>query len=104
MTEKNIEQETTYSPREEHGKDGDRSHEPKGKRGFHRKKVCRFCVDNTIALDYKDSKLMQSFLTERGKIVPRRISGSCASHQRQLTTEIKRARHLALVGFIGQIA
>ena len=78
-------------------KDGD----DKGRRGgFHRKKVCRFCADNEFVLDYKDARMMQSFVTEHGKIVPRRISGNCALHQRQLTTAVKRARNLALVGYV----
>jgi small subunit ribosomal protein S18 len=78
-------------------KDGDR-----GGRGggFHRKKVCRFCSDQDFIMDYKDQRMMQSFVTEHGKIVPRRISGNCAKHQRQLTTDVKRARNLALVGFV----
>jgi small subunit ribosomal protein S18 len=78
-------------------KDGDR-----GGRGggFHRKKVCRFCSDQDFIMDYKDQRMMQSFVTEHGKIVPRRISGNCAKHQRCLTTDVKRARNLALVGFV----
>jgi len=74
--------------------------EGKGRRSFHRKKVCRFCADTEYVMDYKDQRMMQSFLSERGKIVPRRISGTCPFHQRKLTTAIKRARNLALVGFI----
>lgn len=77
-------------------KDGDG-----GRRGtFHRKKVCRFCSDQNFILDYKDVRLMQSFISEYGKIVPRRISGNCALHQRRLTTAVKRARNLALVGYV----
>lgn len=68
--------------------------------GFHRKKVCRFCADNEYVMDYKDIRMMQSFVTEHGKIVPRRISGNCAFHQRKLTTSVKRARNLALVGYV----
>lgn len=68
--------------------------------GFHRKKVCRFCSDQDYVLDYKDVRMMQSFVTEHGKIVPRRISGNCATHQRALTTSVKRARNLALVGYV----
>ena len=71
-----------------------------GSGGFHRKKVCRFCADNEYILDYKDVRMIQSFVTEHGKIVPRRISGSCSFHQRKLTTAIKRARNLALVGYV----
>lgn len=77
-------------------KDGD----DKRKGGFHRKKVCRFCSDQDFVLDYKDVRMMQSFVTEHGKIVPRRISGNCAFHQRALTTSVKRARNLALVGYV----
>lgn len=78
-------------------KDGDGR---RGGGGFHRKKVCRFCSDQDFLLDYKDVRMMQSFVTEHGKIVPRRISGNCATHQRKLTTSLKRARNLALVGYV----
>ena len=71
-----------------------------GGRSFHRKKPCRFCADNEFIMDYKDVRMMQSFMTEHGKLVPRRISGSCATHQRKLTSAIKRARNLALVGYV----
>lgn len=64
-----------------------------------RKKNCRFCSDSEFVLDYKNVRVMQGFVSEHGKIVPRRISGNCAFHQRQLTTHIKRARTLALVGY-----
>src|ERR1700722_7215452 len=79
--------------------DGD---DDKGRRGggFHRKKVCRFCSDQDFILDYKDVRMMQSFVSEHGKVVPRRISGNCAQHQRKLTTCVKRARNLALVGYV----
>ncbi len=79
-------------------KDGDDRGRKGG--GFHRKKVCRFCSDSDFILDYKDSRLMASFVTEHGKIVPRRISGNCALHQRKLTTAVKRARNIALVGYV----
>lgn len=88
--------------RNEEGRDGDKSLDLKSRRSFHRKKVCRYCADNEYILDYRDARMMQSFLTERGKIVPRRISGTCALHQRKLTTAVKRARQLALVGFVSQ--
>ena len=67
------------------------------RRTFHRRKVCRFCVDGELKIDYKDSKTLRYFVTERGKIVPRRISGNCAKHQRELTLAIKRARQIALL-------
>jgi small subunit ribosomal protein S18 len=67
------------------------------KRGFLRRKVCRFCADSTLAIDYRDPKTLRLFITETGKMIPRRISGNCARHQRPLSTAIKRARHLALL-------
>jgi small subunit ribosomal protein S18 len=66
---------------------------------FVRSKVCRFCADANLLLDYKEPKTLRIFLTERAKIIPRRISGNCAKHQRHLTLEIKRARHIALLPF-----
>ena len=66
-----------------------------------KKKVCRFCSDHQIYLDYKEPKLLLSFVTERGKIIPRRISGNCAAHQRMLAVAIKRARVIALLPFKG---
>ena len=68
-------------------------------RSYYRKKFCRFCADPSLVIDYKNYELLKGFLTERAKIVPRRISGNCAKHQRQLTKAIKRARHLALLPF-----
>lgn len=65
-----------------------------------RKKVCAFCVDKIDYIDYKDTSRLRKFISERGKILPRRISGMCAKHQRQLTTAIKRARHVALLPYI----
>jgi len=86
--------------REDRGMDKDGDDRKGRSGGFHRKKVCRFCSDLDFILDYKDIRMMQSFVTEHGKIVPRRISGNCALHQRQLTTAVKRARNLALVGYV----
>jgi small subunit ribosomal protein S18 len=73
------------------------------KRVFHRRKVCRFCADTSLVIDYKDTKSLRYFITERGKIIPRRISGTCAKHQRSLTHSIKRARTIALLPFVGTI-
>ena len=73
------------------------------KRIFHRRKVCRFCADSSLSIDYKDQKTLRNFTTERGKIIPRRISGTCAKHQRALTTAIKRARIIALLPFVGTL-
>ena len=67
---------------------------------FSRRRACRFCTDMEIVIDYKDSKTLKNFVTERGKIVPRRIYGTCAKHQRHLAREIKRARHIALLPFV----
>ena len=68
-------------------------------RGFRRRKVCRFCAEPEAPIDYKDTNLLRLFISERGKIVPRRISGTCAKHQRAMSVAIKRARILALVPF-----
>jgi len=65
-----------------------------------RKKVCAFCADKVDYIDYKDTNKLRKFTSERGKIYPRRISGTCAKHQRQLTQAIKRARHVALLPYI----
>ena len=70
------------------------------KRIFPRRKVCRFCADSTMIIDYKDSKLLKHFTSERGKIIPRRITGNCAKHQRELTVAIKRARQIALLPYL----
>ena len=69
------------------------------RRRFLRKKICRFCADKVVLIDHKDVRRLRNLVTERGKIIPRRISGNCAGHQRQLTTAIKRSRHLALMPF-----
>jgi small subunit ribosomal protein S18 len=70
---------------------------------FHRRKVCRFCADSSIVINYKDSKTLKFFITERGKIIPRRISGTCAKHQRSLTHAIKQARTIALLPYVGTV-
>ena len=64
-----------------------------------RKKVCAFCAENVNEIDYKDIKKLSRYVSERGKILPRRITGTCAKHQRALTTAIKRARHVALMPY-----
>ena len=85
------------------------NHAPRGaarkrkRRVYHRRKVCRFCADSSIIIDYKDFKTLKYFITERGKIIPRRITGTCATHQRSLTLAIKRARAIALLPFVGTI-
>ena len=72
------------------------------RRSYQRRKICRFCSEKNIAIDYKDMKLLRNFITERGKLIPRRISGNCARHQRQMTNAIKRARIIALLPFTVQ--
>ncbi len=72
---------------------------PSGPRRFSRRKVCQFCADKIDYIDYKDTKRVRKFMTDRGKILPRRITGNCAAHQRMLTNAIKRARIVALVPF-----
>ena len=67
-----------------------------------KKTVCVFCVDKVDSIDYKDTAKLRRYVTERGKIVPRRISGNCAKHQRQLTEAIKRARQIALLPFVAE--
>jgi small subunit ribosomal protein S18 len=69
----------------------------KGRR--RKKKVCAFCMDKTQYIDYKDINVLKKYITERGKILPRRISGNCAKHQRMLTLAIKRSRNIALLPF-----
>jgi small subunit ribosomal protein S18 len=76
----------------------------RGKRSFVRKKkVCRFCVDKADFIDYKRAEILAPFLQERGKILPRRITGTCARHQRWLTVAIKRAQNIALLPFAAEL-
>lgn len=79
--------------------DGPSDSRPVRRRSGGRRKVCRFCTDKNLKADYKDVRVLQSFVTESGKIVPSRTSGNCAKHQRKLATAIKRARLLALLPF-----
>ncbi|HJQ33635.1 MAG TPA: 30S ribosomal protein S18, partial [Pyrinomonadaceae bacterium] len=86
------------------GGGGGQERRPQGGRGggrgrMRRRKVCRFCVDKVDIIDFKDVKLLQNFIPERGKILPRRISGVCTAHQRMLTEAIKRARNIALLPY-----
>jgi len=69
------------------------------KKMFQRRKVCRFCADKKLAIDYKEPKTLRLFLSETGKLIPRRISGNCAKHQRPLTLAVKRARQVALLPY-----
>ncbi|HZS49494.1 MAG TPA: 30S ribosomal protein S18 [Bryobacterales bacterium] len=77
---------------------------PSGKKQyFRRKKVCRFCVEKIDNINYKEVKLISSFVAERGRIIPRRISGVCTPHQRQLSDAIKKARNIALLPFAAEL-
>jgi small subunit ribosomal protein S18 len=77
-----------------------RKERPLQQRRFQRRKFCRFCAEKSEFIDYKDLKTLRSFLTERGKILPRRMTGVCACHQRSLNEAIKRARNIALLSFV----
>ena len=70
-----------------------------GRRRTSRRRVCKFCADKALVIDYKDAQALRYFISERGKVVPRRISGTCARHQRKVNLAITRARHLALMPF-----
>lgn len=70
-----------------------------GQQNHRRKKVCQFCADKVTEIDYKDVVRLRKFVSERGKILPKRVTGTCAMHQRQVTTAIKRARYIALLPY-----
>ena len=108
--EKHTEHE--HSPRQERGAEGQtesresRDGEDRGGRGgkgkvYFKKKVCKFCTQK-LKIDYKDADVLRRFITERGKILPRRMTGTCAKHQRVLALAIKRARIIALIPFVAE--
>ena len=72
------------------------------RRGRRKKRVCAFCAENVNHIDYKDTARLRKFVSERGKILPRRITGNCAKHQRVLTVAVKRARHVALLPYVAE--
>lgn len=78
----------------------DRERSPRGGMKRTRKKVCMFCADRVEKIDYKDTQRLKKCMTERSKILPRRVTGTCAYHQRELTKAIKRARYIALVPYV----
>ena len=90
---------TERTERPERGERGDRGGRRMGGGGMRRRRNCRLCAERIDYIDYKDIKLLQAFVPERGKIMPRRISGSCALHQRKLMEAIKRARNVALLPY-----
>lgn len=71
----------------------------RGGRGGMRRRMCRFCADKEVRVDYKDVNMLRMYITDRGKLVPRRISGNCAKHQREVVRAVKQARNIALVPF-----
>lgn len=83
----------------EFGRTPDLNADAPGRRRQSRKRVCRFCLDKALVIDYKDPQMLKYFISERGKVVPRRISGNCAFHQRKIMLSIKRARNIALLPF-----
>ena len=91
-------QETVAETTASEGRENDRDTRSKGKTYF-RKKVCRFCANKT-KIDYKDADSLRRYMTERGKILPRRITGTCAKHQREVAKAIKRARAISLLPFV----
>ena len=97
MEVKQMESNTADTSASE-GRENDRETRSKGKTYF-RKKVCRFCANKT-KIDYKDSDALRRYMTERGKILPRRITGTCAKHQREVAKAIKRARSIGLLPFV----
>ncbi len=101
---------TSAAPSEFRGRPGGPGPRPGGPGGrdnprkfFRRKKVCKFCVEKIDAIDYKDVRLLSGFIAERGKIVPRRLTGVCTPHQRRLSTAIKQARNIALLPFATRV-
>lgn len=81
----------------------DRRDRSKFRKTYHRRRICKFCADSSLIIDYKEPKMLRYFTTERGKITPCRISGNCAKHQRMVTLAIKRARNMALLPFTTSI-
>ncbi|MDQ2856091.1 MAG: 30S ribosomal protein S18 [Acidobacteriota bacterium] len=83
----------------ENDDDSDRGRGGRGGRRIHRRRICRFCIEKVDIIDFKDLRLLSNYVPERGKILPRRISGNCAIHQRMLAEAIKRARNIALLPY-----
>ena len=81
------------------GRTPDLNADAPGRRRTGKKRVCKFCAEKTVEIDYKDPQALKYFVSERGKVVPRRISGNCALHQRKVTQAVNRARNIALLPF-----
>ena len=98
MEEKQVQEAAMADTTASEGREEDRDGRSKGKTYF-RKKVCRFCA-NKAKIDYKDADSLRRYMTERGKILPRRITGTCAKHQREVAKAIKRGRSISLLPFV----
>ena len=85
------------------GYQGSRRRDSRSRYGYNRPRVCQFCADKTIKIDYKNTDLLRRFVSETGRIRPRRQTGTCAKHQRELARSIKRSRHIALLPFVGEV-
>jgi small subunit ribosomal protein S18 len=90
---------SAFDDDKEFGRTPDLNADVSGRRRAGKKRVCKFCADKVVFIDYKDPQALKYFITDRGKVVPRRISGNCALHQRKVTQAIKRARNIALLPF-----
>ena len=95
MSQRNID----FGDDKDFGRTPDLNADAPGRRRGARKRVCKYCADKAVIIDYKDPQALKYFISERGKVVPRRISGNCARHQRKVTLAIKRARNIALLPF-----
>ncbi len=103
MEETKKETTAPRAERPERSERVERSERPeRQQRNRRRRKVCAFCVDKITNVDYKDASKLKKYMSERGKILPRRMTGTCARHQRQLTEAIKRARHIALLPYTAE--
>lgn len=91
-------QRSSHGPRGPRGPRGDRPRKPR-RQYVRKRKVCRFCVDKIDYVDYKNADMLRTFILERGKVIPRRITGTCSRHQRWLRLAVKRARNIALLPF-----
>src|SRR6266478_2694712 len=95
MSQRNVD----FGDDKDFGRTPDLNADAPGRRRGVRKRVCKFCADKAVVIDYKDPQALKYFISDRGKVVPRRISGNCARHQRKVTLAIKRARTIALLPF-----
>jgi small subunit ribosomal protein S18 len=109
VSEKTVSNDETSSQEQspQSGTGQEDRHAPYDKEKMHRipkfkKKVCKFCNDSKVTINYKDKNMLEDFITDRGKILPRRVTGTCAKHQRDVAREIKRARAIAIIPFVEQ--